>query len=509
MHPTSPEVFLLARPSIDVEGMRAYLRDVGGESWLERRLEEADVDPNGGELIVEFGGRACYRSWEPGLNPNVTKVRTDQREYFANILRSAHGSVLEHANYSLALRNVSRVFCYDAETEVLTADGWKKWPEVDGSETFGTVNPDDGRLEYQRATEHFVGDYDGPMYRVRSEQVDLLVTPNHRMWVKAYDTQANKRGEEPYRVRLAEDIVGKRVAYQKTARWVGQEDGTVEIPGTKRVWHRRDSGAQATRHYMGSEFPLIEFARFLGHWLAEGSLNGHQICIAQNRGDALEEIAKNVRAMGLPAYVPTTGHGVVRTQNVALRDSLAASGTKSYEKRVPRYVHDWGPSVLRVFLEAYVDGDGSRRRDSNHSVIYTSSRGMADDLQILAIKAGWSANVRVDDRTGLERVLPSGQRFKNARPSVCRLAGQDTHSSACQPQRRQERHVAAVHRQDLLREGPERPALCASQRETGCIRQHTRACAASGRLSVQPREPSLRAPDRHRFSRTAGARAGA
>jgi thymidylate synthase (FAD) len=113
MHPTSPEVFLLARPSIDVDGMRAYLRDVGGESWLERRLEEAEDGPNGGELIVEFGGRACYRSWEPGLNPNVTRVRTDQREYFANILRSAHGSVLEHANYSLAFRNVSRVFTHE------------------------------------------------------------------------------------------------------------------------------------------------------------------------------------------------------------------------------------------------------------------------------------------------------------------------------------------------------------------------------------------------------------
>jgi thymidylate synthase (FAD) len=119
MHPTNPEIFLLARPSIDVEGMRAYLRDVGGESWLERRLGEAEGEggPGGhlnhGELIVEFGGRACYRSWEPGLNPNVTRVRTDQREYFANILRSAHGSVLEHANYSLAIRNVSRVFTHE------------------------------------------------------------------------------------------------------------------------------------------------------------------------------------------------------------------------------------------------------------------------------------------------------------------------------------------------------------------------------------------------------------
>ncbi|MGA9875355.1 MAG: FAD-dependent thymidylate synthase [Solirubrobacteraceae bacterium] len=113
MHETAPKVFLIARPSIDVEGMRGYLEDVGGESWLERRLQESGGTPNGGELIVEFGGRACYRSWEPGLNPNVTKVRADQREYFANILRSAHGSVMEHANWSFALRNVSRVFTHE------------------------------------------------------------------------------------------------------------------------------------------------------------------------------------------------------------------------------------------------------------------------------------------------------------------------------------------------------------------------------------------------------------
>jgi thymidylate synthase (FAD) len=123
MHETTPGVFLIARPSIDIEGMRGYLRDVGGESWLERRLGETTAASagakgahdrlNAGEMLVEFGGRACYRSWEPGLNPNVTKVRTDQREYFANILRSAHGSVLEHANYSFALRNCSRIFTHE------------------------------------------------------------------------------------------------------------------------------------------------------------------------------------------------------------------------------------------------------------------------------------------------------------------------------------------------------------------------------------------------------------
>jgi thymidylate synthase (FAD) len=111
MRETEPTVHLIARPSVDVAGMHAYLEEVGGASWLDRRLEASEE--NAGELLVEFSGRMCYRSWEPGLNPNVTRIRTDQREYFGNLLRSLHGSVLEHANYSFAFHNVSRVFTHE------------------------------------------------------------------------------------------------------------------------------------------------------------------------------------------------------------------------------------------------------------------------------------------------------------------------------------------------------------------------------------------------------------
>lgn len=112
MRETSPRVFLLARPSVDLDQMRAYLEDVGGESWLDRRTASGET-VNEGELLVEFGGRACYRSWEPGLNANVRRTRTDQGAYFENLLRSAHGSVLEHANYSFAFRDVSRVATHE------------------------------------------------------------------------------------------------------------------------------------------------------------------------------------------------------------------------------------------------------------------------------------------------------------------------------------------------------------------------------------------------------------
>jgi thymidylate synthase (FAD) len=49
-------------------------------------------------------------SFTPGLNPNVTRVRADIVAFIDNILKAQHGSVIEHATYTFALENVSRVF---------------------------------------------------------------------------------------------------------------------------------------------------------------------------------------------------------------------------------------------------------------------------------------------------------------------------------------------------------------------------------------------------------------
>jgi thymidylate synthase (FAD) len=113
MRETTPSVHLIARPSVDLDGMRSYLAEVGAERWLDRRVAEQAGEPNSAELLVEFCGRVCYRSWEPGLNPNVTRIRERQDEYFGNLLSSLHGSVLEHATFSFAFHNVSRVFTHE------------------------------------------------------------------------------------------------------------------------------------------------------------------------------------------------------------------------------------------------------------------------------------------------------------------------------------------------------------------------------------------------------------
>ncbi len=105
-----PQVFLIARPSIDWGELTRYLNMVNGGAWEERTQRQNSAD---GERLVEFMGRICYRSWAPGLNPNVRKIREDSQAYLLNLLSSRHGSVLEHANYSFVFHNVSRVFTHE------------------------------------------------------------------------------------------------------------------------------------------------------------------------------------------------------------------------------------------------------------------------------------------------------------------------------------------------------------------------------------------------------------
>ncbi|WNM69920.1 ThyX-like thymidylate synthase [Rhodococcus phage GuyFagieri] len=60
------------------------------------------------QCVPEFGGRACYQSWDrPGK-----KTRTNQG-YLANILRQKHESVLEHASVSFYVTGVSRALTHE------------------------------------------------------------------------------------------------------------------------------------------------------------------------------------------------------------------------------------------------------------------------------------------------------------------------------------------------------------------------------------------------------------
>src|SRR3954464_12929845 len=86
-----PRVTLLARPSF---AEPAHLP----VSWLGESTD--------GERLAEFAGRLCYMSQ---ANP----AKRPTRDYLDNIKKQGHGSVLEHANYSLLFEGVSRSLTHE------------------------------------------------------------------------------------------------------------------------------------------------------------------------------------------------------------------------------------------------------------------------------------------------------------------------------------------------------------------------------------------------------------
>jgi thymidylate synthase (FAD) len=101
-----PKVFLVGETRVLEEGLQAYLKHVGIPDWT----SDASSDS---ELLCEVMGRLCYRSFEPGLNPNVTKVREGNEVYLKNILNVGHGSVIEHPVMNFIFSDVSRVFTHE------------------------------------------------------------------------------------------------------------------------------------------------------------------------------------------------------------------------------------------------------------------------------------------------------------------------------------------------------------------------------------------------------------
>jgi thymidylate synthase (FAD) len=91
MYYTEPKLTLIARPQF-LEPAHLPV------TWL--------GDGTDGERLAEFAGRLCYMSQR---NP----AKRETREYLENIKRQGHGSVLEHAVYSILVEGVSRSLTHE------------------------------------------------------------------------------------------------------------------------------------------------------------------------------------------------------------------------------------------------------------------------------------------------------------------------------------------------------------------------------------------------------------
>ena len=95
----APSVYFVGRIEPNPDEVARFLSDHDAADWV------CDA-PSGGEALVELGGRLCYMSFakpRPGGN----------KAYVGHILEVGHGSVLEHAVYTLIFTGVSRTLTHE------------------------------------------------------------------------------------------------------------------------------------------------------------------------------------------------------------------------------------------------------------------------------------------------------------------------------------------------------------------------------------------------------------
>lgn len=93
-----PKLFTLARPTI-AEGIDEFLVSNNLMWTTEGRSTDADK-------LVEFSGRICYMSF------GAKQFRKNNDDYIANLISQGHESVLEHANWTFLLTDISRAFTH-------------------------------------------------------------------------------------------------------------------------------------------------------------------------------------------------------------------------------------------------------------------------------------------------------------------------------------------------------------------------------------------------------------
>lgn len=271
--------------------------------------------------------------------------------------------------------------CYDTKTEVYTDQGWKKFAELNGSESVLTLNPETRGLEWQTPTAYYCKEWHGEMTYLHNQNTNLLITPDHSC---LYFTQKNSA----LRFREAKTLTTASYLYAG-CDWQGNDCKTINVGGVD----------------VDSEL----YCKLLAYYLADGSRHcATAIKIAQTNND---EMFAELSALPFKVWHDEDKIVVYSKQ---LTERFATYGHSS-DKYIPKEIKGLSRRLLNVFLNAYVKTDGYVQTSvkvcgatSRHRSVFTTSKRMADDLTEIALKAGLRPKIEVRKDAGREQVFKNG-----------------------------------------------------------------------------------------------------
>lgn len=300
-------------------------------------------------------------------------------------------------NYGLDVRitRFHNIFgeCFDDKTEIMTSGGFKKFKEVTFDDKIMTRNPESEGVEFHKplAIQNF--DYNGLMYNVESSAIDMVVTPDHSMYVSTLTTKTKEgvmRGvKTSFSLKRMEDVQHSRIFLRSDLNWNGGKDkNTFILPEVKQSDGRRVQSGKGE----AKSIPMTVWLKFLGIYLAEGSCfktpTNYTVALTKHNTEKVKEIMQCVESIGFSCNYD--GKSVIICSK-QLWDYCKQFG-HAKEKFIPREFLDLKKGYLQILFDSLMSCDGDRNYKERTSYRYsTASYQLASDVQELTLKIGLQA----------------------------------------------------------------------------------------------------------------------
>jgi ribonucleoside-triphosphate reductase len=260
--------------------------------------------------------------------------------------------------------------CMSADTEILGRDGWKKYNEVKKGDTIATFNVDKGFIEYLPVNHVFARKYKGKMYNLKNRISDQLISPEHRVVRKKFNSDG-------YVLETIEKVKELKSPFIVPVGSLGNFGPATSLSDDE--------------------------VRLLAWVIAEGTLDkgergSGRVSIYQSKSANLsdyEEIKAICDNLNLK-YAERAQKGlgadcqVLRFDASSTRKILKYFGgdKKLGIKFIPKNILGADVETARLFLETYVKGDGHEG-----CKITTASAVIRDGLMQVAVNAGYGVTV--------------------------------------------------------------------------------------------------------------------
>lgn len=285
--------------------------------------------------------------------------------------------------------------CYDKDTQILTNKGWKYFRNLLFQDKILTLNPLTYSIEYQKPSEIIKREYNGKLIHFYNKYIDLLVTPNHNLYVKTRRSKKEKEVFELKRANSVEDLYSFR--FKKDGLWEGKEEQYFYLPKIKNYRNTCN---------LIKKIPMDLWLEFLGYFVSEGNArynkrtHSYLIQIAQSKKSPYHRKIENcIIKLDLNYYIDPHGSFVI--SNKQLYSYLKPLGY-SYQKYIPQEFLMLCPRQLEILFEAIYVGDGTHYKGKNAKTkgIITTSYRLASNIQELLLKLGFCGDIRLIKEKG-------------------------------------------------------------------------------------------------------------